>query len=264
MTAWHPQTGAPTAWTQGGAADAWSDRWYHYDMLGNVTGELDASGLVQSHIWMEAFGTVLSGGQTGRHLTTKTYDPDAGLYYFSARWLSPHIGLFLSVDPVVSGLQSPYILAFQGPVHGVDPNGEWTVSSGSGSQQQHARDIMKRLCAKKDQIDWSAQGQFTHLIEIPGQKTVTDYACVRKCFNEICDGTKNMQIQIGGFWCRDSVLGYSWCIFGSSTIHVCKAAFVSDTRLAETLLHETMHRCGHCDEEWPTAVGETNRGLGNP
>jgi len=68
MTAPPPQTGAPTAWTargvttawtQGGAADAWSDRWYHYDLTGNVTGELDASGLVQSHVRMEAFGTVL-------------------------------------------------------------------------------------------------------------------------------------------------------------------------------------------------------------
>jgi RHS repeat-associated protein len=120
MTAWHPQTGAPTAWAQGGAADAWADRWYYYDMLGNVTGELDASGLVQSHIWMEAFGTVLSGGQTGRRLTTKTYDPAAGLYYFSARWLSPDAGLFLTIDPL-SRVRSEYHLVDHNPLKYVDP-----------------------------------------------------------------------------------------------------------------------------------------------
>jgi hypothetical protein len=109
MTVWHPQTGAPTAWAQGGTPDAWTDRWYHYDMLGNVTGELDASGLVQSHVWMEAFGTVLSGGQTGRRLTTKTYDPDAGLYYFSARWYSKILARFVERN-------SPYDLCSNNPV----------------------------------------------------------------------------------------------------------------------------------------------------
>jgi RHS repeat-associated protein len=123
MTAWHPQTGAPTAWAQGGTADAWTDRWYHYDMLGNVTGELDASGLVQSHVWMEAFGTVLSGGQTGRRLTTKTYDPDAGLYYFSASWYGANAGAWLQREPL--GIDGPnlYWFARDRPSAGFDPNG---------------------------------------------------------------------------------------------------------------------------------------------
>ena len=87
---------------------AWSDRWYHYDLTGNITGELDASGLVQSHVWMEAFGTVVSGGQTGRRLTTKTYDPAAGLYDFSARWCNPTQCGFLQENPAHVSIEGRY------------------------------------------------------------------------------------------------------------------------------------------------------------
>lgn len=118
MTAWHYKTGAPTAW---------SDRWYHYDMLGNVTGELDAAGLVQSHVWMEAFGTVLSGGQTGRRLTTKTYDMDAGLYYFSARWYEPRVGVFCNMSPYAPLVEPGYSISLHNPVVLVDPTGDLPV-----------------------------------------------------------------------------------------------------------------------------------------
>jgi len=129
MTAWHPQTGAPTAW---------SDRWYHYDMLGNVTGELDASGLVQSHVWMEAFGTVLAGGQVGRRLTTKTHDADAGLYYFSARWYNPSMGQFINESPFASYYEHAYNLAEGNPLIAIDPTGLYriccrAIGVGSGS-----------------------------------------------------------------------------------------------------------------------------------
>jgi RHS repeat-associated protein len=100
--------------------------WYHYDMLGNVTGELDASGLVQSHIWMEAFGTVLSGGQTGRHLTTKTYAA-AGLYDFYARFYSPNLAVFLQRAPINVFDEPPYSYCWQAPTTYVDPDGRIPV-----------------------------------------------------------------------------------------------------------------------------------------
>jgi YD repeat-containing protein len=52
MTAWNAQ-GTPTAWT---------DKWFHYDLLGNVTLETDANAQVTARVDMEAFGTVLTGG----------------------------------------------------------------------------------------------------------------------------------------------------------------------------------------------------------
>jgi hypothetical protein len=119
MTAWHPQTGAPTAW---------SDRWYHYDMLGNVTGELDASGLVESHVWMEAFGTVLTGGQTGRRLTTKCYDEAARGYYIHLRWLDPMSGRFVQHSPYEPFVEHQFLHVQSMPTIGVDWFGDLMVA----------------------------------------------------------------------------------------------------------------------------------------
>jgi RHS repeat-associated protein len=114
-----------TAWNAQGAATAWTDKWFHFDLLGNTTGELNAYGSVITYIDMEAFGTVLSGGQNGYRLTTKGYDPDAGLYYFNARWYNNIVCLLIEQDPYAS--EHPYNLAGQQPTELVDPAGLYKV-----------------------------------------------------------------------------------------------------------------------------------------
>jgi len=109
-----------------GVLTAWSDRWYHYDLTGNITGELDASGLVQSHVWMEAFGTVVSGGQTGRRLTTKTYDAAAGLYYFSARWYGATHARWYQTDSTRGDGWNYYWFGRSNPLVFLDVTG-WTA-----------------------------------------------------------------------------------------------------------------------------------------
>ncbi len=42
-----------------------------------------------------------SGDKSGYHLTTKEYDPDAGLYYFWQRWYDPLVGRFTQIDPII-------------------------------------------------------------------------------------------------------------------------------------------------------------------
>ena len=74
-----------------GRPSAWTHRFYHFDLLGNTTAETDANGMVANIIDMEAFGTVLQGGQAGFRLTTKEYDPEAGAYYSNARWYQPGV-----------------------------------------------------------------------------------------------------------------------------------------------------------------------------
>ena len=68
-TARNAATGRPAAWTH---------RFHHFDLLGNTTAETDAGGMVANLIDMEAFGTLLEGGQAGFRLTTKEYDTEAG------------------------------------------------------------------------------------------------------------------------------------------------------------------------------------------
>jgi RHS repeat-associated protein len=112
-----------TAWNAQGAATAWGDKWFHFDLLGNTTAELNSVGIVAAQVDMEAFGTVLSGGQNGYRLTTKQYDPDAGLYYFNARWYCASVAGFHEKCPLPPSSESPYNAFFQRPTMLVDPTG---------------------------------------------------------------------------------------------------------------------------------------------
>ncbi|MGI8905002.1 MAG: RHS repeat-associated core domain-containing protein [Candidatus Sumerlaeaceae bacterium] len=74
---------------------------------------------------MEAFGTVKTGSQSGAHLTTKEWDADATLYYFSARWYAAPIGRLLQLPPYPPWEEQPYTYAGNLPTWNVDPTGEF-------------------------------------------------------------------------------------------------------------------------------------------
>jgi RHS repeat-associated protein len=118
-----------TAWNAQGTATAWGDKWFHFDLLGNTTGEIGPGGSVATQVDMEAFGTVLSGGQNGYRLTTKQYDPDAGLYYFNARWYQYEIVRLLERDPVPHG--NLYTYCRNNPLRYFDPTGMIAIFSPS-------------------------------------------------------------------------------------------------------------------------------------
>jgi YD repeat-containing protein len=99
MTAWNAQ-GTPTAWT---------DKWFHYDLLGNVTLETDANAQVTARVDMEAFGTVLTGGQARFRLRGVGFDPNADLYIVSTRAYSVKQGRHLERN-------SPYTAFGSNPV----------------------------------------------------------------------------------------------------------------------------------------------------
>ncbi|MGI8905137.1 MAG: RHS repeat-associated core domain-containing protein, partial [Candidatus Sumerlaeaceae bacterium] len=112
-----------TAWS-GSTPSAWNNRWYHYDLLGNTTALSNQNGIPADQYDMEAFGTVRSGSQAGAHLTTKEWDADAGLYYFSARWLDSRSGQFLEHSPLRHDKEQPYAISQNSPTRYVDPSGK--------------------------------------------------------------------------------------------------------------------------------------------
>jgi RHS repeat-associated protein len=96
-----------TAWT-GTSPSAYEDRWYQYDLLGNVVMRTDDNGSATDRYEMEAFGNMLSAGQSGMHLASKENDVATNLYYFASRWYSANQGRFLELDPMAEQTATVY------------------------------------------------------------------------------------------------------------------------------------------------------------
>lgn len=107
-----------------------TDRYLHYDHVGNVIAESSTSGTFTAQHEQDAFGRpVLSSASGGwshnaLHMTTKDYDADAGLFYFWQRWYDEGTGLFESPDPLLPReLAQPYVANNSNPVLETDPTG---------------------------------------------------------------------------------------------------------------------------------------------
>ena len=72
---------------------------------------------------MEAFGTILEGGQAGFRLTTKEYDPEAGAYYFNARWYESTTQRWAQQEARYGSFVNPYLFASNRPTVSFDPDG---------------------------------------------------------------------------------------------------------------------------------------------
>ncbi len=108
-----------------------TDRWFHYDQVGSVMSESDATGaLAQTH-YQDAFGnsqaswsTGLWGGdKTGWHHNTKEHDGDIGLVYMYQRWCNLEIGAFGSRAPYPPMIEHPFGFVVAQPVSSIDPLG---------------------------------------------------------------------------------------------------------------------------------------------
>jgi len=110
--------------------------YYHYDGLGStraLTDELEAATDTYAY---EALGTVLAsvGNTPNNYLFTgEQFDPNVGFYYLRARWMSPELGRFVSMDSFTGFDHAPaslhkYIYAEARPEDRVDPSGEFATN----------------------------------------------------------------------------------------------------------------------------------------
>lgn len=84
-------------------------RWYVYDGLGSVVGELDPGGNFTAGAKYDVYGAVR--GRTGTATTSHGFvgslghlsEPETGLIYMRARYYDPAIGRFISEDPAGVG-----------------------------------------------------------------------------------------------------------------------------------------------------------------
>ncbi len=104
-------------------------RWYVYDGLGSVVGEVDPSGNLTSSPKYDVYGAVRANPGTAStrqgfvgglgHVS----DTETGLVYMRARYYDPSNGRFVSEDPAKSGMDW-FVYCDNNPVNMVDNNGK--------------------------------------------------------------------------------------------------------------------------------------------
>ena len=108
-------------------------RWYVYDGLGSVVGEMDPLGDLSSSPKYDVYGAVRANPGTA---TSKqgfvgslghVSDTETGLIYMRARYYDPAMGRFVSEDPEGSG-SNWFVYSDNNPITRTDPTGECTLA----------------------------------------------------------------------------------------------------------------------------------------
>jgi RHS repeat-associated protein len=114
------------------SADAGGTSWHTTDTLGSPRARTGPQGTLLDRTDYQPFGSLLgtaAGGPPGEvGFTGARTDSDNGLVDLNARWYDPHLGRFVSADPMLpmparSQALNPYAYAENNPVSLTDPSG---------------------------------------------------------------------------------------------------------------------------------------------
>ena len=107
-------------------------RWYIYDGLGSVLGEVDASGNLDATRTYDVYGLArgVTGTPTSKHafvgVLGHTSEDETGLVYMRARYYDPAVGRFISEDPGREGANW-FVYCNNRPVCAVDASGRGPI-----------------------------------------------------------------------------------------------------------------------------------------
>ena len=104
-------------------------KWYVYDGLGSVVGEIDPAGNMTATRYHDVYGLVRSptGNRTSAHGFVGSLghisEDNTGLIYMRARYMDPALGRFVSEDPAGDS-DNWYVYCNNEPVNRYDKTGE--------------------------------------------------------------------------------------------------------------------------------------------
>jgi RHS repeat-associated protein len=101
------------------------------DGLGSLTATTNAAGATTSAVRYDAWGNVEMGSPSPYGFTGREPDAETGFGYYRARYYDPHLGRFISEDPIEFEAEvNFYAYARNSPIRYVDPTGTiiWHVN----------------------------------------------------------------------------------------------------------------------------------------
>jgi RHS repeat-associated protein len=122
--------------------------YYHTDGLGSIVKRTSQAGTVVSEYRYDAWGNIeLGAAEPGYSFTGREWDPEAGLYYYRARYYDARLGRFIGEDPIGfdAGVNF-YAYVGGNPTAFADPTGTvgWNVSE--PTWQPVTWEEARRLC----------------------------------------------------------------------------------------------------------------------
>jgi RHS repeat-associated protein len=105
--------------------------YFYADGLASVSKIINQAGVATLEREYDPWGNLQSGSsQPGYAFTGREWDPEAGLYYYRARYYDPATGRFVSEDPIrFDAGPNFYLYVDANPVSGTDPLGLWGQNS---------------------------------------------------------------------------------------------------------------------------------------
>lgn len=169
--------------TPSGGSPAPAIFYTHTDHLGTSSVATNVAGAVTQEFDNFPFGetraeVLRTGTGTPKKFTGKELDEETGLYYYGARYYSPRIGRFVSLDPASVYVKDPrsfvnpqgwnaYSYAVNNPMRFIDPTGEFyeNFNMRNWGWQAIANQMQAGTDAMRSTGDFITFGHFTEAID---------------------------------------------------------------------------------------------------